>query len=378
MAKSLTAKTAEFPVTSYTGIENDKPIHGEPDGSFSSLVNFYVKGGKLHVRDATTLFRWAQEWDSYQAGTVKSMETILSLSGIQKTIETPYDYDGLLIAGCANGVYRDKDKLIDGRSYIPNFEKVLSFDSPYVPRLTLLQNTVHVTDVDHVYIVNRTYAGEPKVDAPTAACAGEASAEIHPLKTFVITANCDVNSVLTPSGGVAVQEEAAATFTIVPNATYTFYRWEVDGSGVPSAGSGTLTDLTTWECDGTTFTFTYVKGNHILYGSSYGAGQDPDPKTNYTLTLTKDDHIAAYGDGGSGPGTYTVVEGSYCTFYCEDYLDGIDPGYRFARWEIDGVGMSNCTTRHLTDGTECYTNGKVLTVANLKGNHTVACREAAL
>ena len=374
MAKSLTAKTAEFPVNAYTGIENDKPIHGEPDGSFSSLVNFYVKGGKLHVRDATTLFRWAQEWDSYQAGTVKSMETILSLSGIQKAIETPYDYDGLLVAGCANGVYRDKDKLIDG-SYIPNFEKVLSFGSPYVPRLTLLQNTVHVTDVDHVYIVNRTYAGEPKVDAPTAACAGEASAEIHPLKTFVITANCDENSTLTPSGGVAVQEEAAVTFTITPNATYTFYRWEVDGSGVPSAGSGTLTDLTTWECDGTTFTFTYVKGNHILYGSSYGAGQDPDPKTNYTLTLTKDDHIAAYGDGGSGPGTYTVVEGSYCTFYCEDYADGIDPNYAFDRWEIDGVGMSNYTTRTLTDGTTCYTNGKVLTVANVKGNHAIACRE---
>ena len=374
MAKSLTAKTAEFPVNAYTGIENDKPIHGEPDGSFSSLVNFYVKGGKLHVRDATTLFRWAQEWDSYQAGTVKSMETILSLSGIQKTIETPYDYDGLLVAGCANGVYRDKDKLIDG-SYIPNFEKVLSFGSPYVPRLTLLQNTVHVTDVDHVYIVNRTYAGEPKVDAPTAACAGEASAEIHPLKTFVITANCDVNSFLTPSGGVAVQEEAAVTFTITPNDTYTFYRWEVDGSGVPSAGSGTLTDLTTWECDGTTFTFTYVKGNHILYGSSYGAGQDPDPKTNYTLTLTKDDHIAAYGDGGSGPGTYTVVEGSYCTFYCEDYADGIDPNYAFNRWEIDTVGMSNYTTRTLTDGTTCYTNGKVLTVANVKGNHAIACRE---
>ena len=86
MAKSLTAKTAEFPVTSYTGIENDKPIHGEPDGSFSSLVNFYVKGGNLHVRDATTLFRWAREWDSYQAGTVKSMDTILSLSGIQKAV----------------------------------------------------------------------------------------------------------------------------------------------------------------------------------------------------------------------------------------------------------------------------------------------------
>ena len=377
MAKSLTAKTAEFPVNAYTGIENDKPIHGEPDGSFSSLVNFYVKGGNLHVRDATTLLRWAQEWDSYQAGTVKSMETILSLSGIQKTIETPYDYEGLLIAGCANGVYRDKDKF-DGWSYIPNFEKVLSFGSPYVPRLTLLQNTVHVTDVDHVYIVNNTYAGEPKVDAPTFASSGEAAAEIPQPKTFVITANCDVNSVLTPSGGVAVQEEAAATFTIVPNANYTFYRWEVDGSGVASAGSGTLKDLTTWECDGTTFTFTFVKGNHILYGSSYGAGQDPDPKTNYTLTLTKDNHIAAYGDGGSGPGTYTVVEGGYCTFYCEDYLDDIDPGYRFDRWEIDGVGMSNYTTRHLSDGTECYTNGKVLTVANLKGNHTVACREAAL
>ena len=374
MAKSLTAKTAEFPVTSYTGIENDKPIHGEPDGSFSSLVNFYVKGGNLHVRDATTLFRWAREWDSYQAGTVKSMDTILSLSGIQKAVETPYDYDGLLIAGCANGVYRDKDKLIDG-SYIPNFEKVLSFGSPYVPRLTLLQNTVHVTDVDHVYIVNRTYAGEPKVDAPTAACAGEAAAEIHPLKTFVITANCDENSTLTPSGGVAVQEEAAVTFTITPNATYTFYRWEVDGSGVPSAGSGTLRDLTTWECDGTTFTFTYVKGNHILYGYSFGQGEDPDPKTNYTLTLTKDGHIAAYGDGGSGPGTYTVVDGNYCTFYCEDYADGIDPNYAFDRWEIDTVGMSNYTTRTLTDGTTCYTNGKVLTVANVKGNHAIACRE---
>ena len=374
MAKILTAKTAEFPVTSYTGIENDKPIHGEPDGSFSSLVNFYVKGGNLHVRDATTLFRWAREWDSYQAGTVKSMDTILSLSGIQKAVETPYDYDGLLIAGCANGVYRDKDKLIDG-SYIPNFEKVLSFGSPYVPRLTLLQNTVHVTDVDHVYIVNRTYAGEPKVDAPTAACAGEAAAEIHPLKTFVITANCDENSTLTPSGGVAVQEEAAVTFTITPNATYTFYRWEVDGSGVPSAGSGTLRDLTTWECDGTTFTFTYVKGNHILYGSSFGQGEDPDPKTNYTLTLTKDGHIAAYGDGGSGPGTYTIVEGSYCTFYCEDYLDDIDPNYAFDRWEIDTVGMSNYTTRTLADGTTCYTNGKVLTVANVKGNHAIACRE---
>ena len=374
MAKSLTAKTAEFPVTSYTGIENDKPIHGEPDGSFSSLVNFYVKGGNLHVRDATTLFRWAREWDSYQAGTVKSMDTILSLSGIQKAVETPYDYDGLLVAGCANGVYRDKDKLIDG-SYIPNFEKVVSFGSPYVPRLTLLQNTVHVTDVDHVYIVNRTYAGEPKVDAPTAACAGEAAAEIHPLKTFVITANCDENSTLTPSGGVAVQEEAAVTFTITPNATYTFYRWEVDGSGVPSAGSGTLRDLTTWECDGTTFTFTYVKGNHILYGSSFGQGEDPDPKTNYTLTLTKDGHIAAYGDGGSGPGTYTVVDGSYCTFYCEDYLDGIDPNYAFNRWEIDTVGMSNYTTRTLADGTTCYTNGKVLTVANVKGNHAIACRE---
>ena len=374
MAKSLTAKTAEFPVNAYTGIENDKPIHGEPDGSFSSLVNFYVKGGKLHVRDATTLFRWAQEWDSYQAGTVKSMETILSLSGIQKAIETPYDYDGLLIAGCANGVYRDKDKLIDG-SYIPNFEKVLSFGSPYVPRLTLLQNTVHVTDVDHVYIVNRTYAGEPKVDAPTAACAGEASAEIHPLKTFVITANCDENSTLTPSGGVAVQEEAAVTFTITPNATYTFYRWEVDGSGVYGTGSGTLTDGTTWESSDTTFTFTFVKGNHILYGSSYGQGQDPNPKTNYSLTLTKDGHIAAYGDGGSGPGTYTVVDGNYCTFYCEDYADGIDPNYAFDRWEIDTVGMSNYTTRTLTDGTTCYTNGKVLTVANVKGNHAIACRE---
>ena len=374
MAKSLTAKTAEFPVNAYTGIENDKPIHGEPDGSFSSLVNFYVKGGKLHVRDATTLFRWAREWDSYQAGTVKSMETILSLSGIQKTIETPYDYDGLLIAGCANGVYRDKDKLIDG-SYIPNFEKVLSFGSPYVPRLTLLQNTVHVTDVDHVYIVNRTYAGEPKVDAPTAACAGEATAEIPPLKTYVITANCDENSTLTPSGGVAVQEEAAVTFTITPNATYTFYRWEVDGSGVYGTGSGTLTDGTTWESSDTTFTFTFVKGNHILYGSSYGQGQDPNPKTNYSLTLTKDGHIAAYGDGGSGPGTYTVVDGNYCTFYCEDYADGIDPNYAFDRWEIDTVGMSNYTTRTLTDGTTCYTNGKVLTVANVKGNHAIACRE---
>lgn len=49
MAKSLTAKTAEFPVNAYTGIENDKPIHGEPDGSFSSLVNFYVKIGRAHV-----------------------------------------------------------------------------------------------------------------------------------------------------------------------------------------------------------------------------------------------------------------------------------------------------------------------------------------
>ena len=305
------------------------------------------------------------------------METILSLSGIQKTIETPYDYDGLLIAGCANGVYRDKDKFIDW-SYIPNFEKVLSFGSPYVPRLTLLQNSVHVSNVDHVYIVNNTYAGEPKVDAPTAACAGEATAEIPPLKTYVITANCDAHSTVAPSGGVAVQEEAAVSFTLTPEATYTFYRWEVDGSGITEKGSGTLTDGTTWECDSTTFTFTYVKGNHILYGSSYGQGQDPNPKTNYSLTLTKDDHIAAYGDGGSGPGTYTVVDGSYCTFYCEDYLDGIDPGYRFDRWEIDGVGMSNYTTRHLTDGTECYTNGKVLTVANLKGNHTVACREAAL
>jgi len=374
MAKSLTAKTAEFPVTSYTGIENDKPIHGEPDGSFSSLVNFYVKGGKLHVRDATTLFRWVYEWDSYQAGTVKSMETILSLSGIQKTIETPHDYDGLLIAGCANGVYRDKDKLINGR-YRPNFEKVLSFGSPYVPRLTLLQNSVHVSNVDHVYIVNNTYAGEPKVDAPAASCAGEATAEIPPLNTYVITANCDENSTLTPSGGVAVQEEAAVTFTITPNATYTFYRWEVDGSGVYGTGSGTLTDGTTWESSDTTFTFTFVKGNHILYGSSYGQGQDPNPKTNYSLTLTKDGHIAAYGDGGSGPGTYTVVDGSYCTFYCEDYADGIDPNYAFDRWEIDTVGMSNYTTRTLTDGTTCYTNGKVLTVANVKGNHAIACRE---
>ena len=374
MAKSLTAKTAEFPVTSYTGIENDKPIHGEPDGSFSSLVNFYVKGGKLHVRDATTLFRRVYEWDSYQAGTVKSMETILSLSGIQNT-DLPDCYDGLLIAGCANGVYRDKDRLYYGYVHDMNFEKVLSFGSPSVPRLTLLKNSVHVSNVDHVYIVNNTYAGEPKVDAPTAACAGEATAEIPPLNTYVITANCDENSTLTPSGGVAVQEEAAVTFTITPNATYTFYRWEVDGSGVYGTGSGTLTDGTTWESDSTTFTFTYVKGNHILYGSSFGQGEDPDPKTNYTLTLTKDDHIAAYGDGGSGPGTYTVVDGSYCTFYCEDYADGIDPNYAFDRWEIDTVGMSNYTTRTLTDGTTCYTNGKVLTVANVKGNHAIACRE---
>ena len=180
MAKSLTAKTAEFPVNAYTGIENDKPIHGEPDGSFSSLVNFYVKGGKLHVRDATTLFRWAEEWVSDQAWTTKSMDTILSLSGIQST-DLPDCYDGLLIAGCANGVYRDKDRLYHGYVHCINFEKVLSFGSPYVPRLTLLQNSVHVSNVDHVYIVTNTYAGEPKVDAPAAACAGEATAEIPPL-----------------------------------------------------------------------------------------------------------------------------------------------------------------------------------------------------
>ena len=375
MAKSLTAKTVEFPVSSYAGIENDKPIHGEPDGSFSVLFNFYVKGGKLKVRDATSLFRWAYEWDSYQAGTVKDLEeTILSLSSFQKATETSNGYDGFLVAGCETAIYRDKDKLVSG-FYQQNFEKVLSFTSPQAPRLTELRNSVHVTNVDHVYIVNNTYVGEPKVVAPTSACSGEATAEIPPLNTYVITANCDENSTLTPSGGVAVQEEAAVTFTITPDATYTFYRWEVDGTGVYGTGSGTLTDGTTWESSDTTFTFTFVKGNHILYGSSYGQGEDPNPKTNYSLTLTKDDHIAAYGDGGSGPGTYTVVDGSYCTFYCEDYADGIDPNYAFDRWEIDTVGMSNYTTRTLTDGTTCYTNGKVLTIANVKGNHAIACRE---
>ena len=368
MAKSLTAKTAEFPVNSYVGVQNDKPVHGEPDGTFAALNNFYVKGGKLFVREALTLVRWLQEWDNYAAHTTKEMEKVLSLSSLSGTPD-------LMVAGCANGVYRDKAWEPAPHVSSLNFEKVLSFASPQVPRLTLQNNTVHITNADVLYIVNKDFAGEPKVLAPTAACSGEATAEIPPLNTYVITANCDENSTLTPSGGVAVQEEAAVTFTITPNATYTFYRWEVDGSGVYGTGSGTLTDGTTWESSDTTFTFTFVKGNHILYGSSYGQGQDPNPKTNYSLTLTKDDHIAAYGDGGSGPGTYTVVDGSYCTFYCEDYADGIDPNYAFDRWEIDTVGMSNYTTRTLTDGTTCYTNGKVLTVANVKGNHAIACRE---
>ena len=64
MAKSLTAKTAEFPVNSYVGVQNDKPVHGEPDGTFAALNNFYVKGGKLFVREALTLVRWLKEWDN--------------------------------------------------------------------------------------------------------------------------------------------------------------------------------------------------------------------------------------------------------------------------------------------------------------------------